>query len=209
MENTEILERTSAQRALLGAVTSNLRAVTVKIEQTIKLLKICFFYDGDISEEVFDLASIATAEMAADFPEYDLDDHIERLDYPKKILVEGILVYFRKESKKIEDWALKIKVDSTTDENRALILIQIALLGIVTPNLRAVKIGVDNENKILKVHFFYDGEISEQESFTLNSKINEILHSFLSGYQLDKKTVRLDFPNEIPVEGRLAYLRNE
>ncbi len=50
-----------------------------------------------ISEEFFDLASVAITEISADLPEYELDHHIERLDYPKKIPFHGQLAYLRKE----------------------------------------------------------------------------------------------------------------
>jgi hypothetical protein len=40
---------------------------------------------------------VAITEMSADLSEYELDDHIERLDTPAKIPAKGHLVYLRKE----------------------------------------------------------------------------------------------------------------
>ena len=88
--------RLSIQKALLGAVTPSLRAVTIDLDENTKKLFVSFFYDGEISDEFFDLASVAITEI--DLPEYELlDDQIIRLDYPAKIPFKGQLVYLRKE----------------------------------------------------------------------------------------------------------------
>ena len=88
----------SAQRALLGAVAPSLRAVTLDLDTKKKHLTVCFFYDGEINDELFELASCAITEIIADFtPDFSLDDQIVRLDYPQKIPVQGRLVYNRKE----------------------------------------------------------------------------------------------------------------
>lgn len=86
----------SLQRALLGAVTPNLRAVYIDIDEKTKKLSISFFYDGEITDKFFDIASTAVAEV--DVPGYyELDEKIERLDFPEKIPVRGHLVYLRQE----------------------------------------------------------------------------------------------------------------
>ncbi len=43
------------------------------------------------------MASTAITEISADFPEFDLEEHIYQLNYPQKIPFEGQLVYLRKE----------------------------------------------------------------------------------------------------------------
>lgn len=88
----------SVIRALLGAVTPNLRAVTLKIDQKELVVKVCFFYHGAISDEDFDTAHAALTEIISDFPDnYDLDDKVIRLDYPNPIPVDGRPVFRRKE----------------------------------------------------------------------------------------------------------------
>jgi hypothetical protein len=87
----------AAQNALLGAVVHALRAVTIDIDIKSKKFTVYFFYDGEINDELFDLASVAITEMSADLSEYELDDHIERLDFPNKIPLRDHLVYLRKE----------------------------------------------------------------------------------------------------------------
>ena len=85
-------------RALLGSVTPNLRVVTIKVNIKEKIVKICFYYDGEISEEDFDTANTAITEMISDFPpDYELDDYIERIDYPGAIPIDGRIVFRRKE----------------------------------------------------------------------------------------------------------------
>lgn len=88
----------SAQHALLGSVTPNLRVVTINVNNEKKLVKVCFFYDGEISEEDFDTANTAMTEIISDFPsEYELEEHIERVDSPNPISIDGRIAFKRKE----------------------------------------------------------------------------------------------------------------
>jgi len=85
------------QNALLGAIAPSLRAVTVDIDIETKTLFYSFFYDGEISDELFDLASVASAEASANLPSYFVDNNIIRLDFPQKIPVRGKYAFLRKE----------------------------------------------------------------------------------------------------------------
>lgn len=85
------------QNALLGAIVPELRAVTVDIDVETKTLFYFFFYDGEISDKLFDLASVASAEASAHMSAYFVDDNIIRLDFPQKIPVRGSYAYLRKE----------------------------------------------------------------------------------------------------------------
>ena len=85
------------QNALLGAIESSLRAVVVDVNIEKKELYFSFFYDGQVSDKLFDLASIACCEASSYFPDYFVHERIERLDYPIKISVEGRYAYLRKE----------------------------------------------------------------------------------------------------------------
>lgn len=94
------LARLAAQAGLLGAVTANLRAVVVELEQEKKHLLIYFYYDGEINDQIYDIASSAITEITAYFlPEYSYEEHIERLDFPSPIPGSGVLVYERYEEK--------------------------------------------------------------------------------------------------------------
>ncbi len=86
------------QNALLDAVTPALRAVIVDVDVDTKTLYYFFFYDGEISDELFDLASVASCEAGTNLSDYFTDDTIERVDYPKKIpFTRGKYAYLRKE----------------------------------------------------------------------------------------------------------------
>ncbi|KPK32508.1 MAG: hypothetical protein AMS24_04010 [Chlamydiae bacterium SM23_39] len=88
----------SYQRALLDAVTPELRAVVVDIDKDTKILYSRFYYDGDVPEETIDLWSCVETEASASLgPDCRVDGNIERLDYPQKIPCHGHLAYLRKE----------------------------------------------------------------------------------------------------------------
>lgn len=88
----------SIQRALLGVVTPELRAVVVDVCSGDKLFYIHFYYEGEVSEGVIDLWECAITESSADFgPDCILDAGVERLDYPQKIPFRGRYAYLRKE----------------------------------------------------------------------------------------------------------------
>jgi hypothetical protein len=94
------LARLASQAGLLGAVTANLRAVVIQLEEAKKRLHIFFYYDGGIDDRTYDLASEAITEITAYFlPEYSYEEHIERLDFPYSIPGLGVLVYERHEEK--------------------------------------------------------------------------------------------------------------
>lgn len=85
------------QNALLGIVTPTLRAVTVDIDVDKKKLFFSFFYDEEISDELFDLASTACAEASANFPHYTLVDEIKQIKHPQEMPFRGRYAYLRKE----------------------------------------------------------------------------------------------------------------
>lgn len=100
MEFDESYVLLSIQRALLGIVIPELRAVSVVLEGNSKVLNVSFYYDCEITEEIYDLSSCAITEVIADFPpDYllDIKENIIYLKYPNKILLKGTFAYFRKE----------------------------------------------------------------------------------------------------------------
>lgn len=91
------LVRLSVQRALLGHITPNLRAVCIKnVNDEIELV---FYYNTLPSDEEQELADFTDTEFIADFPspEYKTDFQIITLPYPNKIPKDGICVYKRYE----------------------------------------------------------------------------------------------------------------
>jgi hypothetical protein len=86
----------SMQRALLGAVTPHLRAVLVDIDTKKELLFFFFYYDCEVTDELFDLASGACAEASADFPDYFVEEEvITQLNDPQSIPKRGHYAYLK------------------------------------------------------------------------------------------------------------------
>ncbi|VHO04265.1 polymorphic toxin type 50 domain-containing protein [Candidatus Rhabdochlamydia sp. T3358] len=90
----------------------------------------------------------------------------------------------------------------------ALLAMQCALLYVVTPELRAVVIGICKKKKILYMHFYYEGEVSEELIELWQCAVTEA-SDLESNWELDDRIERLDYPQEIPSHGRYAYLRRE
>jgi hypothetical protein len=87
----------SVQRALLGKITPNLRAVYVIINDD--TLEVCFYYDQHLSEHEEELASLADTEIIADFPSpfFKTKFDVQTLASPQQIQNNGICVFHRYE----------------------------------------------------------------------------------------------------------------
>ncbi|HKY99735.1 MAG TPA: hypothetical protein VJ112_01060, partial [Rhabdochlamydiaceae bacterium] len=90
-----------------------------------------------------------------------------------------------------------------------LLTVQHALLGVVTPELRAVVVDFDKEGSLLYVRFYYDSEISKNLIDLWQSMIIEIGADFCPNCLLDGKVERADYPQTFPFRGRYAYFRKE
>jgi len=86
----------SMNRALWGEVSPALRSVRIKWDN--EIVDLYFYYDGEISEEDNESAECIATEFIAGYPEYKLEVHILRWDYPKSIPEEGEPIYYRRES---------------------------------------------------------------------------------------------------------------
>ncbi len=91
---------------------------------------------------------------------------------------------------------------------RLALAVQNALLGNISPNLRAVLIDVDIEKKILFFFFFYDGVVGDK-LFDLASVSCTEASSHFPEYKVKEQIESLNFPEKIPSKGRLVYLREE
>jgi hypothetical protein len=89
----------ATQRALLGMVQPQLRAVIVDLDENKKRMKFYFYYDGAINDDLYDQASCIATEASAAFPpDFTSEEEIERLDAPQKIPDhQGRFVYRRME----------------------------------------------------------------------------------------------------------------
>ena len=203
----------SVQRGLLDHIAPLLRAVTVDFDKKQSLMTLHFFYDGEVTDRLFDLASCTCVEIDPGvFPYMINDDFTTRLDYPAKIPIQGRLVYLRKEPTPTiykQKSAVLFADSSNTLVAVLLLAMQDALLGKVTPELREVTVNTDEATKQLDFYFFYDGAISKENFNLANSSIQEASIWF-PGYSVNKNILRLDFPEKIsPLGGRVPYARDE
>jgi hypothetical protein len=199
------------QQVLLNSIAPQLRAVAVDVDTKKNELFFFFFYDGEVSDELFELASIAVTEVEMYPSQYFRYQHIIRLDFPEKIPIQGRLAFLRKEPN-LPEYKKESRTFLLKQTSPIIVLLldmQEALLGKITPDLRYVTVGVDLEQKQLKFYFIYDGEISEEDHLLATLAIQEASVSF-PGYQVDSHIERNDFPNKMFAEGmRAAYLREE
>jgi hypothetical protein len=74
MKAVDVNLRLSAQRALLGAIHPEVRMIKVREDAgRIVLTAIC---DSPFSDDALDAITTAAAEIAADFPECEVDENI-------------------------------------------------------------------------------------------------------------------------------------
>lgn len=87
----------SAQSALLGAITQNMRNVAVDIIDS--KVYLYFFIDGKVNDSDRENISVIEAEVIADFEDdFDIETIIKRIDYPSPIVLNnGFSVFQRKE----------------------------------------------------------------------------------------------------------------
>lgn len=199
------------QRALLGAITPSLRAVSVDMDLANKKLLLFFFFDGKISEKLFDLASVAATEAGVSLPEYFTDDQLIQLDLPQEIPFSKKLVFLRKESHMpaIQKENFSSLFQQTSPSVILLLELQQALLGKVTPELRLVAGGVNTDQKELDFYFIYDGKISDENFDLASAAIREASQAF-PGYKTNAHIDRIDSPHPRSAHGnRAAYLRKE
>jgi hypothetical protein len=202
------------QNELGNVVTPKLRAVTIDINEKKHQILPCFIYDGEVTEEIQDLYSVALVEVDTNTKEDYIfcNDYILSLPSPKEIPIRGKLAYLRYEP----------VLPKITRENRSFLLkentlhhaiyrldMQEALLGKVTPALRHVGIDALSDQKKLIAHFIYDGEISERDHNLAAAAIEESRISF-PDFQMESKIERVDAPNSFSSLGSwMAYFRRE
>lgn len=198
------------QRALFGAVASALRAVCVDIDEKEEIMHFYYFYDGEITDELFELASVATTE--AFFSPYSVEQQILQLNYPQKIPIKGRLAYLRKNENLPADYTKEKKykdVPELTPVGQLLLEIQQSLLGRVSHSLRKVLFSIDLDKKQISFSFYYDGEILDEDRTLADEAIKEASLAF-PDYLIEKEIIRVDFPTKISASGRrYAFERYE
>lgn len=84
----------SCQRALLGAITENIRGITAALDGDV--IRLRFIHEGDLSEEGRDRLEVVATEVVADFNDRDIEVSYMRADPPAKV-----------EPYKLDDWVYK------------------------------------------------------------------------------------------------------
>lgn len=87
--------------------------------------------------------------------------------------------------------------------------VQRALLGMVSPSLRAVSCEAANER--IRLRFVFDGPIDEDEEHDARAVGTEVIADFPASWTIDEQIVRIDYPADRR-EGALAlwaYMRKE
>ncbi len=203
----------STQIGLCGAVRPELRALTIDIDKKANLQVFTFYYDAEITEELFELANVACTEASCAL-DYLTDQHILQLEFPKKIPIKGRLAFLRYEPG-AEAYIQKKKdfLEMDFPLARLCLLTQQALLGKVTPPMRRVLVDIDVKTKKLLLAFVYDSKISEQNFGLANAAIEEIC-SYYPEFSVEKRIERVDFPAKARIKdegstGRIPYERNE
>ncbi|MBU9843529.1 hypothetical protein [Rahnella ecdela] len=85
---------------------------------------------------------------------------------------------------------------------------QNALLGRVTPNIRAVVGRLFNQQ--IEIVYYFDQEISDDDEELASELGTEVIADFEDGFSIEIKTLRLDYPHAIKNDGGLLlYLRKE
>jgi hypothetical protein len=91
----------SVQRALIGEIVPNMRAISV--EWTSQNIHLWVYIDGPIDEQTReDFDAVVITQIIADFPNPDNHDPVVKFDFvrcdsPEKLDCRGVLVYARKE----------------------------------------------------------------------------------------------------------------
>lgn len=208
----------SAQRALLGFVTPNLRAVCVNMPNS-EGYDLIFYYNDPPTEDEEEFASLVDTEMLADFPDCDTNFSVQVWESPKAIPNTGICIYQRYEEVApsvcdgnfvsnnanqkidgIENFKKQIFVDLLCSSQQALI-------GNVTPNLRGVQVKIDRPQQV-EVFFYYDFIPSAKEKeLALNTKAKLLLD--FPSQKVNLVIMEIGYPTKIPHTGDDIYRRYE
>ena len=86
---------------------------------------------------------------------------------------------------------------------------QADLIGEVKHNLRAVQVDFNKEKKEVHAWFYFDGEISDADRDLASYLFGQATNDCDSDFRGSDHVERLDYPQEIPLRGYYAYLRDE
>lgn len=207
--------RNSLQRALIGNVPANLRAVTVEINSNTERT-LMFYFDCEPTGEEMESASLTVSEYVSDFPPYEFQTEwdIVTLPYPIPIPDAYLKIHQRYEKRlnleiSAEEEITSFKKNALSDRSAFLNVLQKALLGHITPNLRAVCYEVKSEKEVT-LEFYYDQKPSEEELQLAELSVNQLRSSLPSKeYLVDSKIIILPYPERLNNLTNNRYTRYE
>jgi hypothetical protein len=209
---------TSAANALLGHVTPCLRACMIDFDEREKTIHSYFIYDQQIDDFLFDLASCVSTEIIADLECAEIqlcEDHFIHLSHFEKIPFRGHLVYLRYEPN-LEGHYPNVRYTQFLEETSyfyafLFLDMQNALLTKVTPALREALVTIQLQEKIIDLHFLYDGPISELD-YHLATLAAQGGNASFPDFSVRTFIERCDFPQKISSivkAERVVYARYE
>lgn len=162
----------STERAMLDEITTDLRAVTIEVSDDIQIR---FVYDRPIDEDLREVASAVEGYVLGDYPDHVAVEAVAetQMDGPITLTTSEVPIYHRRESEPLNPSVVSAHPggrpdflqDGTTWKphvaRQALgrLAVQKALLGEVSPDLRAVTVaGVDG----VHVRLIYDHPIDAE-----------------------------------------------
>lgn len=89
----------------------------------------------------------------------------------------------------------------------AKLSIQRALLGRVTPNLRAVVLSVSD--KEIQLRFYFDGSVGDLETELASEAETEVMADYDSSWSVEAACIRADISDQLNDGGVWVYQRNE
>jgi hypothetical protein len=188
----------SMQRALSTCVIPSLRAVTLKFEPETQSAVASFFFDQEITNDLFETASCVYTESSADFALSHENFSFKALALPPPLPcpIEGHLVYHRYETNFVYPLRQDLLVPFIHEEFYIRLVMQQALLGLVTPALRGVFI--DKQCSWLGatyIWFIYDGEITPFSRSFAKKIVMNAKTFFPNNYEIIERIQRIDSPN--------------
>lgn len=88
-----------------------------------------------------------------------------------------------------------------------LLSVQRALLGAVSPSLRGVTVGW--QDNLIRLRFYFDGPISDEEYSAVQVVSTEVIADFQSPWEINEEILRLDPPTPLECLEAWAFLRRE
>lgn len=200
------------QDGCLGYIFPSLRLV--RAEWTKQTVDLCFYHDGEISDDDVESINLIDTYFGANFSNKELEVcniDIIRKDFPKSIeFFSGKCLYAREEIPFVGKTNLGVMTERMDRVKKIRFASQRAMINHIFPSLRGIIIQFNNISS--EILFYIDGEISDTRLKSL-----DIMRMFFSlqfpseeMQECSMKAIRLDFPARMTeTNGILVYKRKE